>query len=386
MLRIRSARLLISLLLLGLCATAQAADEKRLVRDAVEVARALRQSDNLYDQFAGAGILVEIGDKDSLQLLVDNLAHPDWSLMRSAIDTLLNVQHPAGLDVIYRYAAATEDGMFMKFLAESCAIRPREDMAEFLVESLELDDVWVRKHALQALAVTPLNNKERRMRAIAEDEQLDPTSRAYAYYALMDTAARDESLSKLIEISDNWGAEAQEAAAVALGLVDNAATRAALEDLRDASTYKVQVAAMVSEAGFGVKEAMQAMADIIINGKGLDPSVAAASVRRLPAPMAARLTESLLACCELSSDVGTRLIEAWARIDADAAPLVEWGLAHDNPDIRMQTIWLVGQRGERRFLDAIAPMLEDADSGVRSMAAWSIVRLIGDKYEPGVEA
>ena len=227
MIRICSVRLAMSVFLLCLWMTAQAADEKRLVREAVEVARTLRQSENLYDQFAGAGILVEIGDKDSLQLLVDNLAHPDWSLMRSAIDTLLNVQHPAGLDVIYRYAAATEDGMFMKFLAESCAIRPREDMAEFLVESLELDDVWIRKHALQALAVTPLNNKETRMREIAEDEKLDATSRAYAYYALMDTSARDESLDKLIEISSNWGAEAQEAAAVALGLVDNAATRAA---------------------------------------------------------------------------------------------------------------------------------------------------------------
>ncbi|MEQ8663860.1 MAG: hypothetical protein RLW62_23825, partial [Gammaproteobacteria bacterium] len=189
----------------------------------------------------------------------------------------------------------------------------------------------------------------------------------------------------LIDIAMHWGAEAQEAAAVALGQVDSAATRAALEHLRDARTYKVQVAAMVSEAGFGVQEAVEAMADLIVNGKGLDPSVAAASVRRLPPVMAQRLTTSLIACCELSADVGTRLIESWALIQADAAKLVDWGLAHATADIRMQTIWLVGQRAERRYLDAIAPALEDADAGVRSMAAWSIVRLIGDAYEPGVE-
>ncbi|MEQ8494070.1 MAG: hypothetical protein RLW42_07605, partial [Gammaproteobacteria bacterium] len=281
-------RLVLFLLLSLMVSTAQATDERRLVRKAIEVARSLRQSDNLYDQFAGAGILVEIGDKKSLQFLVDNLAHPDWSLMRSAIDTLLNVQHPAGLDVIYRYAATTDDGMFMKFLAESCAIRPREDMGEFLARSLELDDLWVKKHALQALAMTPLDDKEARMRAIAEDEHEDSVSRAYAYYALVDTAARDESIAKLIDIAMHWGAEAQEAAAVALGRVDTTATREALENLREARTYKVQVAAMVSEAGFGVREAVEALADLIVNGKGLDPSVAAASVRRLPPDMAER--------------------------------------------------------------------------------------------------
>ena len=118
-----------------MCAGAAAAAEDaelRLVRDAVGVARDLRESEDVYDQIAGAGTLVEIGDKDSLQFLVDHLSHTDWSMMRSAIDTLLNVEHPAGLDVIYRYAAATKDAMFMKFLAESCASHPREDMADSL--------------------------------------------------------------------------------------------------------------------------------------------------------------------------------------------------------------------------------------------------------------
>jgi len=375
---------------LSVCAlflTPAAADENelRLVREAVQVAKALRGSDDLYDQLSGAGTLIEVGDKAALQFVADNLAHPDWSMMRSAIDTLLNVEHPAGLDVIYRYAAVTEDTMFMKFLAESCASHPREDMAEFLVTALKVDDLWVRKHALQALALTPMDDKEARMRAIAEDTAQDATTRAYAYYALMDTAARDESISRLVEIANTWGDDAQEAAAVALGRVENEATRETLKTLRAARTYKVQMAAMVSEAGFGVEEALEAMAETIAHGKGLDPSVAAAAVRRLPAPIALKITDVLIACCVLNSDVGTRLIESWASIEADPARIYAWGLGHDNADIRMQAIWLVGEREDRAYVGRIGEMLVDPDTGVRGMAAWAIVRILGEQYEPGLE-
>ncbi|MGR8919584.1 MAG: HEAT repeat domain-containing protein [Gammaproteobacteria bacterium] len=360
-------------------------DEARLVRHAVEVARELRGSDNVYDQMSGAGTLVEIGDKESLQFLADNLGHSDWVLKRSAIDTLLNVEHPAGLDVLYRYSAVVDEGVYMKFLSESLASRPREDMAEFLMESVAMDDVWVRKHALQALAVTPLDDKEIRMRAIAEDETQDAVTRAYAYYALLDTPARQHSAEKLIEISANWGPEAQEAAAVGLGRVDSDASRAALASLRDAGTYKVQIAALASQAGFGNEAATDTLVRVIATGKGLDPSVAAASLRRMPTPAVVRITNNLLECCQLNSDVGTRLLESWAGIDADPTAVLEWGLGHENPDIRMQAVWLVGARREHAYLGRIAPLLDATDTGIRAMAAWSIVRILGERYEPGRE-
>lgn len=371
---------------LGAGAAAAASEsELRLVRQAVAVARELRASDDIYDQLAGAGTLVEIGDKEALQFLADNLSHTDWSMMRSAIDTLLSVEHPAALDVIYRYAAVTKDAMFMKFLAESCASHPREDMAEFLARALSLDDLWVRKHALQALARTPMEDKEARMRAIAEDMSQDNTTRAYAYYALMDTPAREETVPRLVDIATHWGDEAQEAAAVALGMVENETTRETLKTLRNARTYKVQMAAMASEAGFGVEEAVEALAQTIAHGKGLDPAVAAASLRRLPAPIVERITALLIECCKLNSDVGTRLIESWGATKADPSRLYAWALDHDNADIRMQAIWLVGERKDAAYLEAVGKMLDDADPGVRSMAAWAIVRMLGEQYEPGLE-
>ncbi|MCB1749296.1 MAG: HEAT repeat domain-containing protein, partial [Gammaproteobacteria bacterium] len=79
------------------------------------------------------------------------------------------------------------------------------------------------------------------------------------------------------------------------------------------------------------------------------------------------------------------LVEAWGTIKADPAHLYAWALGNANPDIRMQGIWLVGQRGDRAYLERIAPMLKDADSGVRGMAAWAIVRILGAEYGRGLE-
>ena len=363
-----------------------ASDEERAVRDAVEVAQELFVSDDFYDQIAGAGTLVDIGDKESLQFLTDFMDHDDWSLMRAAIDMMLSVQHPAGVDLIYRLASIRTTGVFMKFLVESIASKPREDMAEFLMNAVvESDDSWVQRYALQALAVMPLDDKEARITAFAEDESTYLTERAYAYYALMDTPSRENSLARLIEISSTGDSLAKEVAAVGLGLVDNDETKAALAYMQSLDAPTVQLAAMASVAGFGGEDAIAQLIDTIVNGKGLDASVAAASIRRLPVDIAVQISETLMSCCELNSDSAARLLESWGWVDADPAKIYDWGLYHENPDIRMQAVWLVGQREDSEYLDEIIPMLKDDDSGIKGMAAWSIVRLLGDKYDPGVE-
>ena len=110
------AAILLTSVFMPVNAALEADEAKEIVREAIQVAKELRASESYYDQYAGAGILVDIGDKDSLQFLVDGLADNDWVLMRSAIDTLLTVRHPYGLDVLYRYAEQTTDAIFMKFL------------------------------------------------------------------------------------------------------------------------------------------------------------------------------------------------------------------------------------------------------------------------------
>ena len=376
---------LFAIFLLAFSAAPNTAADERAVRDAVQVARTLFESDDMYDQISGAGTLVDIGDRESLQFLADYINHDDWSIQRSAIDMLLSVQHPAGLDVIYRLAEIRNTGVFMKFLAESIASKPRTDMGEFLMSALGFDDAWVRKFALQAMAAMPIDDKESRITEFLSDATVDPVSRAYAWYVLMDTPSRDIALAKLLEISAGDNDQAQEAAAVGLGLVDSDSTKKALKLLRTTSTPVVKIAALASEAGLGVEDAIAELKELIVNGIGLDSSVAAASLRRVRAEIAVQISENLMSCCKLTSDSGTRLLESWAWIDADPKKAYEWGLHHENADIRMQAVWLVGERKDREYMEAIVPMLKDEDSGIRGMAAWSIVRIIGDEYDPGVE-
>ena len=379
-------KLLITFLVSCILTTASYAlegdDPKELVREAIQVAKELRASESYYDQYAGAGILVDIGDKDSLQFLVDGLADNDWVLMRSAIDTLLTVRHPYGLDVLYRHAEQTTDAIFMKFLSESLASRPRDDLSEFLIRLIESDDEWVKKHAMQSLASSEYPGKEQLMTNLGDDHNQDPLTRAYGYYGLIGTDSESYAVGELLSIRDNWGADALEVLAVALGQHDSQETRSRLKELRAANTYKVQIAAMASQAGFGNEEATETLISIIANGKGLDPSVAAASLRRMNPVTVSAITAELLRCCELDSDTGTRLLESWEKIDADPTALYEWGFNHKNPDIQMQTVWLVGARGDAEHAPSIASMLTSPDSGIRAMASWAIVRLFGEKYAP----
>ena len=377
------------LLLAGYGAFALAAPDEenaRAVREAVAVAKQLRNSDNEFDQVAGAGTLADVGDKDALQFLVDTVSHPDWSTMRSAIDALLSLEHPAGVDLLYRLATVHPDGVFLKFLSESLASRPRDDMGEFLMNTLDLDDQWVIRYALQALQTIPVDDKEARISKFIADKARDSATQAYAYLVLMDTDARAQSLTKLIELSVSGTSEAQEAAAVALGRVDNKDTQAALAQLRKVSDPRTQLAATASIAGFGAEDAIKRMIEIIAYGKGLDPSLAAASLRRMPGPIVLKISNVLIECCNLNSDIATRVIESWAKVDADPTNIYTWGLKHENAEVRMQAAWLVGLREDRAWLNRVIPMLKDADPGVRGMAAWTVIHLLGNEYDPGVEA
>ena len=317
------------------------------------VAKELRNSDNYYDQIAGAGTLVEFGDKEALQFIADNLNHTDWVLMRSAIDTLISVRHPSGVDVIYRAAETIKDTVFLKFLTESLSFKARDDMGEFLVELLNEDDQWVKKHAMQAIDFIDFGGKEETLNRLVESDNSDPIIRAYASMALITSESDEDAVKRLIKMAIEGDSSAQEAAAVALGRVDSEETRQTLRRLRNSKYPKVSIAALTSEVAFGIQDAKDRLIAIITNGKGLDPSVAAASIRRMPVKISEQVTKELIACCELSSDVGTRILEAWSNMPEVPSHVYRWGLENENPDIQLQGIWLVGQTGASKYLSSV---------------------------------
>ena len=144
----------------------------------------------------------------------------------------------------------------------------------------------------------------------------------------------------------------------------------------------IKLAVITSEAGFGEEKAIAALINTIIQGGAQDAPAAAASLRRLPAEVAIRISEKVTSCCALKGATPARLVESWAWIDGDPSKIYAWGLGHKDEYVRMQTIWLIGQRGDRKYLPEIVALLEDDDTGIRAMAAWSVVHLLADAYSP----
>ena len=58
------------------------------------------------------------------------------------------------------------------------------------------------------------------------------------------------------------------------------------------------------------------------------------------------------------------------------AHIYKWGLENENPDIKLQGIWLVGQTGANEYLSKVVHAMDDSDPGIRGMAAWSTVMLL----------
>ena len=67
------------------------------------------------------------------------------------------------------------------------------------------------------------------------------------------------------------------------------------------------------------------------------------------------------------------------------ADILDGGAGDDDLDGNDGDDALFGGAGADMMKRIAAPMLRDEDSGIRSMAAWTIVRVLGDEYDPGVE-
>ena len=361
------------------------AEDRIFVDHAIKVARELTQSKNVFDRLTAAGTLVDIGDKASLALLLETARSTDFVVQRSAIDTLLSVQHPDGLDTIYR--VASEDQGFRNFLIESLATRPRKDMGEFLIHVLGTEDSpRTQRYALQALIKSDTPRLFERMTEFVADDRIDATTRAYVYCVLSDLGHGSEVFAKLLEIVDTGSGSQQEAAAVALGLIDTGESRIALGKLRGSSDQRVVLAALASDAGLGNDEAVSQMVHLITYGKPMEATVAAGSLKRLPPRVASEITQVVLGCCKLKPDVAGRLLESWGWIDSDASSVYAWGLTHEDADVRLQTLWLVGQRRDRSMLEPLAGFLDDSNEAIRGMAAWAIVHIAADAYSGLLEA
>ena len=232
---------------------------------------------------------------------------------------------------------------------------------------------------MQSIDMIDFSEKTKILNSFISSEDADDIVKAYSYMALARFAPENKDIEKkLIEFAQNGTKDTREAAAVGLGRINSDDARLALRELRNSNQPSVQLAALGSEVGLGLAESRDKLIEIILNGKGLDPTVAAASIRRMPYDVAVSITTELIDCCELNSEVGARLLEAWGELGDPTKKIIDWGLNHQNQDIKMQAVWLIGSLNISAYTEPLIKELESDDSGIATMAAWSLLRIISD--------
>jgi HEAT repeat protein len=354
-----------------------------LVNKAIGVAAELLQSDNYYDRILGAGTLCDIGNQTGLEVLEEFATGADIVYQRSAIDTLIGVQHPNGIDLIYRLASKSP--VFTQFLTQSLATNPRDDMSEFLLGVLQESRPDVQQHAMQALVhMNDATTAIRIVNEVVESPDTQDTTKAYGYYFLARRGYGKEVEERLLNLAASGDLNQREVVAVSLAYLESTAATEALETLQKSKDERVSLAALSSHAARGDKKSIDGLIDVIARGKSLHAEVGASALRRLPPELAHRLSVELFAL-NIRPNPGARLLESWRSIDWDASEVYSWGLAHDNVDVKMQTIWLVGQRQERDMLDILATYLDDDNPRIRGMAAWAIVHIAPEGFIPGTK-
>jgi HEAT repeat protein len=210
------------------------------------------------------------------------------------------------------------------------------------------------------------------------------TTKAYGYYYLARRGFGSEVEAPLLDIVATGDLGQREVAAVALRYLDTNSAKDALVKLQRSRDARVSLAAIASHAALGDEGAIKELVNVIARGKSLNAEVGASALRRLPPELAHKLSIELFAL-KLRPDPGARLLESWRAIDWDASEVYAWGLANTNIDVRMQTLWLVGQRQERTMLGELAKYLDDENPRIRGMAAWAIVHIAPEEYVPGTK-
>ena len=364
-------------------ATAVTDDSLGMVNKAVRIAAELLQSDNYYDRILGAGTLSDLGDQTALEVLEEFATGGDIVYQRSAIDTLIGVQHPNGLDLIYRLASQNQS--FTQFLVQSLATNPRDDMSEFLLGVLQEGRPDVQRYAMQALVhMKDAESALDIVNSVVDSPDYEATTKAYGYYFLARRGFGGDVEERMLKLAAAGDLYQREVVAVALMYLDTPRAMEALGILQKSTDPRVSLAALSSIAAHGDKKYINELIEVIARGKELNAEVGASALRRLPAELVHRLSLELFAL-KIRPIPGARLLESWRGIKWDPSDVYTWGLAHEDIDVRLQTIWLMGERHDRSKMALLAKYLDDESPRIRGMAAWAIVRIAPEDLIPGTK-
>ncbi len=356
--------------------TADAAEE--VVNKVRSIATALVDSPEPYDVLLGASIIAARGDDDAFRIIVSLARSGDSLVQLASIDTLVSIKHPKSLT--YLRNLIEEVPSTMAPIMASLAINPREDALGLLQDGFASGEALTKSSAIRALAKIGDTASLERFRKLANDSGEKPIVRANAYYGLVMLEGGDSVEDSLLEfeLSQDMPVKVQEIIAVSYGGLSSDRAKQRIQSLLNDSDGVIAMAALISGVSQGNSPYEAALVKVVSSGTPYQASLAAAGIRRIPTDIALRVTLKLIKCCDPHVEASLRLVESWAWIHSDVLdPIVQWGLAHPDTDVRLQTIWLTGARADQRYINSVIPYLDHGDFLFRGMSAWAIGQMLG---------
>src|SRR5690606_7925973 len=167
-----------------------------------------------------------------------------------------------------------------------------------------------------------------------------------------------QAIAQLVQLAESDDVFLRETAAVGLGGAATPEGRAALLALSEDQNPRVRVAALASRLAQGDEGAEEALEGVLRGPQPDLAELAAGGLKRVPVERALAMIEESLRCCPLEPQVAMRLLESAGWLEGgDARSVLAWGLAQEEPLIRMQTVWAVGTRRDADELPMAVPAL-----------------------------
>lgn len=364
---------LLALAVAAACATRPGSGADLPREEAVAVARAAMGSGSVFTRLTAAGAVLDAGDPEGWQLLLQGLQSADRLTMLAAAGALLDVRSPA-VSSVMEVLAARDEGL-EQVLVETLVHHPRADGRVLIWRALVSRESRLVVPSLEALARSQRREFRGMVSRLLETPETDPRVRVYALYALAALGSHGpRTVHRLAALAGSGRVGFRELAAVALGEIGGERAKEALATLSEDSSARVRIAALASRTACGDDAAGRRYRAILTGEERALAELAAGALKRLPAPQAVRIAEHTVRCCELQPEVAMRIVESLGWVEGgDASGVLEWALAHPHMLVRMQGLWAIGQRRVRGDLDKAVPFLRDGDPGLRAMAAWAIV-------------
>ena len=341
---------------------------------AINAAKKAYASDNQYDKFLAVEALDMADHQLDTDFLLQAIDPQTPFLTRSAISTIAALNKASMTEQLISKAAADDEisDLLIDTLQHEGMVGAENFISRYLLEHPnKFDQIKVMKAIAKANNSSLADELKKNYKTYNKDKLVQ----AYALYAIVKLrnefqGAKDEALV----FANDADPLVREMAVIVLGelMIKESAIR--LKTLINDNEPRVGIAALASflkVTNGGKKEELIS----ILKSKNISGGeIAAGSLKRLPAPLAMDIIKNSLVE-NTNTRVFLRVMESIAVLKGgEAIEFLRLGLAHQNEDIVVQTLFAIGSRSLLSERELLTPFLESENAAFRSIASWAYLK------------